>query len=71
MLASQLPANKEVMPLIEKRFNKTFSYHWEKIIEFLKLHYVLSDRDDSDYWIDNREIESLPESLKEQLKLWK
>ncbi len=71
MLANQLPPNKETMPLVAERFNNKFSYHWKQIIEFLKLHYVLSRREDSQYWRDNRSEESIPEYLREQLALWK
>lgn len=58
------------MAILAKRFNKTLSHHWQSIIEFLKLHYVLTQRTDSDYWIDNCREESIPESLKELLLLW-
>jgi hypothetical protein len=70
MIAEQLPANRQVMDLIAKRFNDTFSYRWQRIIDFLKLHYCLSQRDDSEFWRDNRESTSIPESLHELLDLW-
>lgn len=70
MISEELPANREVMDIIAKRYNTKFRYHWDGIINFLKLHYVLSQRTDSDYWIDNRREEGIPESLQEQLKLW-
>ena len=40
------------------------------MIEFLKLHYVLSKRRDSDYWRDNLAASSMPERLQESLLLW-
>ena len=54
MLADQMPATRETMDIVARRFNDTFSYRWDRIVDFLKLHYVLSKRDDSDYWRDNR-----------------
>lgn len=70
-LANQLPVSKEALPLVAERYNEKFSHHWEQIIEFLKLHYILSDRDDTGYWRDNRSIQSTPEKLTECIELWK
>lgn len=71
MISAELPANTAVMNLVAKRYNKRFSYYWETIIDFLKLHYVLSERRDSEYWRDNVHTDSMPEKLKEMLDLWK
>ncbi len=70
MIAEQLPANRGVMDLVAKRFNDKFLYRWERIIEFLKLHYILSQRTDSPYWRDNREGSSIPDNLRDQIALW-
>lgn len=70
MIAEQLPANRQVMDITAQRFNDKFSYRWQRIIEFLKLHYLLSKRQDSDYWHDNRSSESIPEHLQTLLALW-
>ena len=70
MISEQLPANRKIMDIIAKRFNDKFLRHWQKIIDFLKLHYVLSDRVDSSYWLDHRNPSSIPDSLQEQLNLW-
>ena len=71
MIVDELPANRELMDITAKRFNDKFLYNWEHIIDFLKLHYVLSKRDDSEYWIDNRNQSGMSDKLQEQLKLWK
>ncbi|XPF94475.1 tryptophan halogenase family protein [Colwellia sp. RE-S-Sl-9] len=70
MISDQLPVTKRSMAITAKRFNEKFIKHWQQIIEFLKLHYVLSKRDDSNYWLDNRDPSSMPESLQEMLELW-
>lgn len=70
MISDQLPANRDVMDIVAKRFNETFLYRWEKIIDFLKLHYILSKRTDNDFWIDNRKPETIPQSLQDLMKLW-
>ncbi len=71
MIADQLPATREIMDIVAKRYNRKFLRHWDQIVEFLKLHYVLSARDDSPYWQDNRAAESIPEVLSERLLLWR
>ena len=71
MIAEQLPPTRDVMDIVAKRYNRKFLRHWNQIIEFLKLHYVLSARDDSPYWRDNRSAASIPDKLGEQLLLWR
>lgn len=71
MLSQQLPANRSIMDIVAKRFNDKFLYDWHRIIEFLKLHYALSRREDSDYWRDNRDSKTMPTDLLESLELWR
>jgi glycine/D-amino acid oxidase-like deaminating enzyme len=71
MLAEQMPANRQVMDIVARRYNDKFLFRWQQVIAFLKLHYVLSQRTDSQYWLDNRSPESIPEELIEQLALWR
>ncbi|PUA28285.1 MAG: tryptophan halogenase [Cellvibrio sp. 79] len=70
-IAEQLPARREVMDITAKRFNETFQYRWQRIIDFLKLHYILSKRTDSEFWIDNRDKSTIPPSLQELMELWR
>ena len=70
IISRQLPVNRETMAVVARRFNEKMTYHWERVIEFLKLHYVLSQRNDSDYWRACREPESCPGSLRDKLLLW-
>jgi tryptophan halogenase len=71
MISTMMPATRETMDIVAKRFNAATQYRWDRIIDFLKLHYVLSKRTDSKFWIDNRDPESVPESLREQMELWR
>ena len=52
LIAEQMPANREVMDIVAARFNDVTPYRWGRIIDFLKLHYVLTQRTDS-FWRDN------------------
>lgn len=71
MLAEQFPRTREAMQWVEKKYNATFELRWQKTLDFVKLHYCISDRRDSQYWIDNCQPETIPDSLKERLAHWK
>jgi tryptophan halogenase len=69
-LSDEFPYSKKAMPIIEKKFNDVFIYRWQAIVDFVKLHYVISKRDDSKFWLDNRETSSIPASLQAKLEKW-
>ena len=71
LIAEQMPANREVMDIVSARFNDVTAYRWGRIIDFLKLHYVLSRRRDSAFWRDNLDPATIPERLKNLLHLWR
>lgn len=70
-IRDEMPADRADMALVARRFNDAFAYRWSRIIDFLKLHYVLSRRDDADYWLDHRSAATQPESLRDLLQLWR
>jgi tryptophan halogenase len=70
-IANLLPSCRGGMRQAARIFNDTFRYRWERIIDFLKLHYALSRRTDSRFWIDNRRSETIPDSLREGLEFWR
>lgn len=71
MISHEMPANRHVMDMTAQRFNERFLYRWDRIIDFLKLHYVLSKRTDSAYWTDNRSEETVTDRLQALLELWR
>ncbi|MET0580352.1 MAG: tryptophan 7-halogenase, partial [Pseudoxanthomonas sp.] len=71
MLSDQMPATRTEVDIVAGRFNDALNYRWERVVDFLKLHYVLSKRTDSDYWRDNRRPETIPPRLLELLELWR
>lgn len=71
MLADQFPRSRHEMAAVEKKFNRSFHFRWQKSIEFIKMHYMLSKRDDNDYWLDSRNPETAPDSLLELLSHWR
>ncbi|QJE02186.1 tryptophan 7-halogenase [Massilia forsythiae] len=70
-LADDMPATRAQVDAVAARFNEAFTYRWERVIEFLKLHYVLSKRADSPFWIEHREARTMPARLRELLDLWR
>ncbi|TPV59802.1 tryptophan 7-halogenase [Aestuariibacter sp. GS-14] len=69
-IAEQLPRTPAAMQVLAKRFNQLTNSRWQEIIDFIKLHYVLSDRTDSPYWRSHQHHESWTESLSDSLQLW-
>jgi tryptophan halogenase len=69
-LLDGFPADRAAMDLHAARFNALFRYRWDRIVEFLKLHYLLSARNEP-YWRAHREPASTPPRLTELLALWR
>lgn len=69
-LADAFPASRAAMDIHARRFNDLFRHRWDRIVEFLKLHYALSRREEP-YWRAQRDPAVLPERLIENLALWR
>ncbi|MDQ0464330.1 tryptophan halogenase [Caulobacter ginsengisoli] len=52
-------------------FNELMSKRYARVVDFLKLHYCLSQRTDSAFWTDNTNAASIPESLAAKLEMWR
>ena len=70
MISDTLPACRDRMEPAARRFNERFSYRWERIVDFLKLHYVLSERSEP-YWTDHRDQSTWPTRLVSLLEQWR
>lgn len=70
-LRDDMPADRATMDIAAQRFNERFLYRWDRIMDFLKLHYILSERRDTDYWLDHQREEGIPERLRELLAVWR
>ncbi|MGD8175158.1 tryptophan halogenase family protein [Marinimicrobium sp. ARAG 43.8] len=68
-LADNMPTDRTTMRIMERRFNDAMRYRWQRIIDFLKLHYVLSERSEP-YWTAHTDPESFPLSLQDDLTVW-
>lgn len=52
-------------------FNRFMCRRYQNAIDFIKLHYALSARSDSDFWRDNRAPLTLSDDLKDRLDRWR
>ncbi|MDQ2076043.1 tryptophan halogenase family protein [Marinimicrobium sp. ABcell2] len=52
------------------QFNKQADFEFERIRDFLILHYKATERDDSEFWRYCRDMD-IPDSLKEKIELFK
>src|SRR6185437_14726277 len=68
--ARSMPACREVMDIISRRFNEVTMYRFGRIVDFLKLHYALTRRTDTAFWRDNVDPATLPQRLRDLLTLW-
>ncbi|CAA9491976.1 MAG: tryptophan halogenase, putative [uncultured Sphingomonadaceae bacterium] len=68
-LLDDFPPTRAGMDVRAARFNELFRYRWDRIVEFLKLHYVLSARDEP-YWRAHRAPDTVPARLRDLLALW-
>jgi hypothetical protein len=69
-LTDHLPAKSSDLPVIARKYNQRLNTHWRNIIDFIKLHYVLTNRTDSDYWVNHKRPDTIPQSLAESLSIW-
>lgn len=70
LVADYFPRDGEIEP-VARLFNRAMVERYENAVEFIKMHYYLTQRTDSDFWIDNARAETAPESLREKLVLWR
>lgn len=54
-----------------RQFNAIMRRRYERALDFIKLHYCLSERRDSRFWIDNVDPASVPDTLMELLDRWR
>lgn len=69
-LAHDLSAPDYDRETCAKDFNARFDARWTQVVHFLKLHYVLSEREDP-FWRDSRSAEAVPETLAQDVAQWK
>jgi len=70
LLAYLFPADGNTAPAA-RQFNAFMRGRFERIVDFVKMHYCLSRRTDSRFWVENTDPATVPESLRERLAMWR
>jgi tryptophan halogenase len=59
------------MEATARLFNEQMRERYARIVDFIKLHYCLTQRTDSPFWIANADPASIPQTLRDKLTMWK
>ena len=70
LLAHLFPWNGE-LEIAARQFNRIMARRYERVRDFLKMHYCLTQRTDTDFWRDNTLRKTIPDSLQELLDSWR
>jgi tryptophan halogenase len=54
-----------------RRFSTLMRERFERVVDFLKLHYCITQRTDTAYWRDNADGASIPQTLADRLAQWR
>ena len=65
----QLFPDRDFAPSDADEYNRRMGLNFERVRDFLLLHYVANQRDDSPLWLHFQNLE-LPDSLQEKLDAW-
>jgi tryptophan halogenase len=70
MLAEHFPFGDELQPLAF-RFNRIMANRFHEILDFINLHYCLTQRTDSDFWIEVQKPARVGDRLQAKLDFWR
>jgi Tryptophan halogenase. len=71
LLTHLLPGDTDDFEPAARHFNEMMVARYDRIIDFIKMHYCLSQRRDSPFWVDNADPASIPQTLQDKLAKWK
>ena len=70
LFARNFSVEKETMSVAADYCNRVVTYAWERVLDFVQLHYRISDRRDSDFWRDCTSSTTVSDVLAERLAMW-
>jgi tryptophan halogenase len=69
-LAEHFPFGEQVQPLAD-RFNRILSNRYEEVLDFVNMHYCLTQRTDTDFWREVQRDECITDNLKAKFDFWR
>ncbi|MFC7002970.1 tryptophan halogenase family protein [Pseudobowmanella zhangzhouensis] len=70
MLAEQFPVTHQDICRCAARYNKKLRYAWDRVLDFVKLHYCISNRRDSEFWLAHQDSNTWSATLEEDIQHW-
>lgn len=70
LIASLFPDCRDDIEGRAKQLNLRVEQIWERVIDFVQLHYAISDRRDSRFWCDCTDGVKVSDVLRDRLSLW-
>ncbi len=71
LIARNFSVHKDGMDVAANYCNQVLAYTWERVMDFVQLHYCISDRRDSAFWRDCTLGATVSDVLRERLDLWR
>ncbi|SEL79394.1 tryptophan halogenase [Roseateles sp. YR242] len=70
LIAQLFPFDGDTAP-VARHFNRFMADRYARIVDFIKMHYGLTQRRDTAFWRDNADPASFPDSLRDKLAMWR
>ncbi|RUO44855.1 tryptophan halogenase family protein [Idiomarina aquatica] len=69
-LAEYFPWQASSMQAMSERYNRVLQNRYYEILDFINMHYCLTQRDDTEFWREVRKPQRINPRLQQKLALW-
>ncbi len=70
MLSEHFPLGDDMAPL-RMRFNRIMSNRFYEVLDFINLHYCMTQRNDTEFWREVQRSEHINDRLQNKLEFWR
>ncbi|WP_323815261.1 tryptophan halogenase family protein [Cellvibrio sp. NN19] len=70
LFARNFSVERSTMSVAANYCNKVVAYTWERVMDFVQMHYCISNRTDSEFWRANTIKADISDVLAERLEMW-
>lgn len=70
LFARNFSVERATMSVAANYCNKVVTYTWERVMDFVQMHYCISNRTDSEFWKASTQTATMSETLAERLVIW-